>query len=292
MKKAKITQKPALLIITIILMILLIPFSLAEIVPVNTNNQALITNEQLNNQIQQQGLQTRNEITTYIDKKVAETISTVTIDGQNFVNENFKAFDKRMHELALKVLIQLIIGIICAIIFANALWYAIKKAINKKEEERPRYLLLDTLTAKQYGLISDEYKSKIDKERDTIVKSPVFEEQKNNPEPPTMTEIEEMMKQSEEMRSGKMHKNLSATINKATKEPKKSIFQKLKEKSEKKKIEKKIKKNKIEKEKTEKELERIEKGEKIEQEKIDKKKAELKKKLEENNINLKDVNII
>lgn len=281
------------LILTITLILLIIPFSLAEIVPVNTNNQALITNEQLNNQIQQQGLQTRSEITTYIDQKVAETISTLTTDGQEFINKNFKAFDKQMHELALKVLIQLIVGIMVAIILANAIWYAIKKAIDKKGEERPRYLILDTLTAKNYGLISEEYKAKIDREKNTNVKPPVFEETKNNPEPPTLTEIEQMINQAEDLKNPK--KTITG-VNKPT-EPKKGFIQKIKEKNEQKKKDKNLKKKMLEQKKAKEELEKIEEIEKKEKEKIEKKKSELKKKLEktdseEGMINIKDLKMM
>lgn len=280
MQNQKTHKKNFSIILTLILLILIIPFSLAEIVPVNTNNQAIITNDQINQQIVQQGTQTRNEITTYIDKKVAETISTLTTDGQAFINENFKAFDRQMRAFALKVLIQLIIGIVVSIVFANALWYMIKKALDKKEADRPRYLILDTLTAKNYGLISEEYKAKIDKERDTIIKSPVFEETKNNPEAPTLTEIEEMMKQADELKKGTSIKDLPKHVQKVT-EPKKGFLEKIKEKNLQKKKDSLQKKKMIEQKKAKQELEKIEEAEKKEKEKLEKKKAELKKKIEE-----------
>lgn len=184
---------PKNIILTLILLSI-IPFSIAEPTPVPVyNEQTIVSNNDLQNLITQEGIKTRTEITLYADRKISEMITTVKTDGQKFIDDNFKVFDKRMHELALKIQIQFLIGIFCTIILAQGLWWIIARILNKKDKDRPRYINLDTYTAQKYGLISEEYQEKITKEDQTVVKKVVTTEEKPTPIPPSMTEIEAML---------------------------------------------------------------------------------------------------
>ena len=112
----KIKNNP--LLITLLLITILTTNTTAIVSPPNTiavtttNTPNTITNEQLQNQITQEAIKTRAEITAYTDRKTTELIQTFRIDGQKFIDENFKVLDQRMQDLATKTVIKITIGII------------------------------------------------------------------------------------------------------------------------------------------------------------------------------------
>jgi hypothetical protein len=150
--------------------------------------------EDIKQTIIQQGIQTRTEITAYSDRKITEMITTVRTDGQKFIDDNYKVLDARIQEIALKLLIKLVLGIFFAIILSSAVWYAIRRAIEKKERLRPKDMTQDQYLAKKHGLISEEKKTQLLEEDHTIIKqTPLSETRLEPPTPPSISEIEKII---------------------------------------------------------------------------------------------------
>lgn len=171
--------------ITIILILLLTTTAHAE------NADPII---QLQNTIIQENIKTRTELTKYADAKFQQYDEKIQSEVKPFIDENFKRFDDNMHRLATQFIFQFTLSLIFAIILANAVWYWIKRTIEKiRINKTTKTLRGDTLTATQYGLITPEYQAKITREDQTIIKKPQFKETPNQPTPPSIQQIELML---------------------------------------------------------------------------------------------------
>jgi hypothetical protein len=153
--------------------------------------------EDIKNTIIQQGIQTRTEITAYSDRKISEMITTVRTDGQKYIDDNYKVLDARIQEIALKLMIKIVLGIFFAIILSSAVWYAIKRAITKKDRLRPRDMTQDQFLAHKHGLITEEKKTQLLEEDQTIIRqNPLSGTRLEPPTPPSISEIEKIIAKS------------------------------------------------------------------------------------------------
>lgn len=150
--------------------------------------------EDVKNTIIQQGIQTRTEITAYTDRKISEMITTVRTEGQQFIDDNYRVLDARIQEIALKLMIKIIIGIFFAIILSSAVWYAIRRAIEKKNRLRPKELNQDKFIAPKHGLITTEKQAQLREEDQTVIKqTPLSGTRLEPPTPPSINEIEKII---------------------------------------------------------------------------------------------------
>lgn len=267
MKKTKI-----ILTITLLIIILL---------PILASADEVMTTEQyqdLKQQINSEGIKTRTELTLYVDRKVAETMTAIETQVKPYIDENFKIFDNSMRILAIKFQVQLAVTLFCVIILSNATWYWIRRKLDSKKEKIPKTIKKDTLLADKYGLVSEEYLEKIRKEDESVIKpTPFHDVDKTSVEPPAMTTIERLL---EKKRQEELEKQQAIERKKIADEEKKknSWLQKIKDQREankkfklEKKLEEQEKKKKIEEEKKL----------KLEQEKYQKTLAEKAKMMEE-----------
>jgi hypothetical protein len=180
----KITLTLLLFLITII------PFTLAvdNPAPIPTDPYASIKNH-----ITAENIRTRTEFTQYTDRKIDEFTTYINTQGQKYVDENFKVLDDRMRAMFLKAQIQLTLNIILSIITAQAIWWFLKRKLEKIRRPRPTSIK-DNLSANKYGTISPEYQNKIDAEDKTIIKPTTYQDNnETTPNTPKVDLIEQML---------------------------------------------------------------------------------------------------
>jgi hypothetical protein len=191
-------MKKTLTLIFICLLIITTLTSAAQIqnkpIPTPVIPAQSATLESIQTTISQEGVKTRQEVTTYIDGKSAEILDTTSTNMKNYVASTYTKFYKDIYDLWKQIQVAAIITIFATIILANAVWYAIKRLVEKKDRARPRYLLQDKLLAKKYGLATDEHLDKIHKEDKTIYEQKQTPDHRyTSPTPPTMSKIEEII---------------------------------------------------------------------------------------------------
>jgi len=124
------------------------------------------------NKITEEHVKTRNDLKQYCDHKTDLMVKTVETEGQEFIDENFRIFDKRIHDLAREFLIRFIIAVTASILLAQLLFYVIKRKIEKKELPRKRILAPDGLRPQEIKLTTKEYRKVREEEKEL----PTFEE--------------------------------------------------------------------------------------------------------------------
>lgn len=156
---------------------------------------------QLINHVSQEHQKTRLELTKYADAKFSQYDERITTEIKPFIDENFKIFDDRMHALATQFILQLTLALFLTIIIANAVWFIIKRSLERlRKPKNPT--IKDQLTQKKYGMITQEYQTKITKEDETIIKNPILQERENTPQSPDMQQIQAILekKRAEEQK--------------------------------------------------------------------------------------------
>jgi hypothetical protein len=147
------------LTITILLLIILntqiIHAENVPLPPFPTTTQVTQTTD-VTNIIIQENIKTRMEIKQYCDQKIQTMIDTVRTDGQNFIGQNFAEFDRRIHELAQKLFIKVILGAFTTILLAQLIFYIIKRKIDKKHMPRATIIKEISLSPTQAGIIIKE----------------------------------------------------------------------------------------------------------------------------------------
>lgn len=107
---------------------------------------------------------TRSELTIYTDRKIGEMTTTLETKGRNFINENFARFDQNIRDLALKIQIQASVTLLGIIILSQAVWYFIKRKLEKKEKATSR-ILQDTLYKEKYGFLPPKTIAEFEREQ-------------------------------------------------------------------------------------------------------------------------------
>jgi hypothetical protein len=173
------------------LIILLLPSALSE----EAINDPYLS---LKNHVTAESIKTRTEFTSYTDKKIEEMNTQVTTKVQGYIDENFKILDDRTRLMFLKAQIQISIAVILCIIIANAIWYLIKRSIEKIRKPIPK-TIKDNLTANKYGLISEKYQETIHQEDKTIIKPTAYQDlTETSINTPQVKIIEELLREKKE----------------------------------------------------------------------------------------------
>jgi len=234
-------MKPTIKITTLLLfLIIIIPLTLAvEPTPIPND-----PNANLKNYVTAEHIKTRTEFTQYTDRKIDELITYVTTKGQDQINENFQVLDERVRLMFLKAQIQLALNIILSIITAQAIWWFLKKKLEKIRKPRPTSIK-DNLTANKYGLMSQDYQNKITQEDQTIIKPTTYHDtNETTPNTPQVDLIEEMLKEKKIKEQQQREKEQQKILEQQNKirQQKNQELQKLKQERQKKteKINKKI----------------------------------------------------
>jgi len=145
------------------------------------------------NKLTEEHIKTRNDLKQYCDHKTDLMIKTVETEGQQFIDENFKVFDKRIHNLAREMLIRFIIALVTGILLSQLLFYIIKRKIEQKKLPRTRTLISDGLRPQEAKLTTTKYEEK-HKEKE---EPPLFEEPTNTTPPPQIQK--ELTKQEKKL---------------------------------------------------------------------------------------------
>lgn len=151
------------------------------------------------------GIKTRAEITNYMDRKYDQQMTSFRTDFSRYIDDNFRVIDAKVHFLVIKSALMIAVIIGTSILLSCSIWYLIYKRILKKEEKKPRYLLLDEFTAQKYGLATQEHMERI--ERNNLIgnekQQPKDISQIKSPPPPTIKEIEKKFETMKEARERK-----------------------------------------------------------------------------------------
>jgi hypothetical protein len=140
-------------------------------------------------------------------------------------------FDARMYSLATTFLIKFVIAGVSVIIFANALWYYLRRLITKKESRRPKTLTSDDLNTKLHGIIHEEFRNKIEQEKNIEYKNkPNQEYNEKQPVPPTVEMIE---KQIAKKKAEQKHREELEALTKIAPEIKKGLLKRIFQKKQK-----------------------------------------------------------
>ena len=193
-----------------IIILLILTISLTNTTQAETQDIELIQTH-----VTIENTKTRTELTKYTDRKIGEMITTLKKDGEKYVNDNFAVFDARIHDLAKKLQVQIAITLFCIIILSQATWLMIKRKIEKKEQKINPKITKDNLTANKYGLTSEEFKTKINKEDKTVIKQETLSATSETIKPPEMTEIERMLRNKRQQEEEEQIKEEEEQLRKA-----------------------------------------------------------------------------
>ena len=121
-------MKIKIIFLTMLTLLLLTPLVLSE--------EANVGTEDLKNFIIKDSMNTVKDVNQHIDLRINGVMKDFQTQGQAWVDENFLAFDERVHALANKMLVKLCIGIFSTILFSQLVWLLIRRELNKRRKKR------------------------------------------------------------------------------------------------------------------------------------------------------------
>jgi hypothetical protein len=143
------------IIIILLLLLITIPIITAE---------EVTTDSQIRNLIIQQEILTRKEIKDHFDKTKKELEKFFEKEGKKFIDDNFKAIDNKIRKEFNILLIKGIIGIITSILFAQIIFYILKRKIKSMEERKKAKVPLKEIQEKK--ILSKEEDGKIQESKE------------------------------------------------------------------------------------------------------------------------------
>ena len=129
-----------IIIILLFLTILIIPTVTAE---------EITTDSQIRNLIIQQEIITRKQINDHTDLIKEDIEKFVQKEGQAFIDNNFKILDNTVRKEFRTLLIKFVIGAISSILFAQIIFYILKRKIKLMEERKKAKVPLKELQEKK-----------------------------------------------------------------------------------------------------------------------------------------------
>ena len=153
------------IIIILLIITLITPIVLAE---------EITTSSQIRNLIIQQEILTRTQIKAHIDKTQNEMEKYVQKEGKAFIDANFQILDNQVRKEFRTLLIKFVIGAITSILFAQIIFYIIKRKIEAMKERKKARVPLKEIKEKKILSTLEDQKIKesqekgILKENDTI----------------------------------------------------------------------------------------------------------------------------
>jgi len=129
-----------IIIILLFLTILIIPTVTAE---------EITTDSQIRNLIIQQEIITRKQINAHTDLIKEDIEKFVQKEGQAFIDNNFKILDNTVRKEFRTLLIKFVIGAISSILFAQIIFYILKRKIKLMEERKKAKVPLKELQEKK-----------------------------------------------------------------------------------------------------------------------------------------------
>lgn len=241
------------ILFTLLVASLIISPVLAETTTINLPTSSSV---ETTNIILQENVKTRLEIKQYCDNKIDYMVSLVKTEGADIVGQNFRELDRRIQETSTKLFIKAVIGVFCAILLSQLVFYIIKRKVERKHLLRATSFKERTINPEKAGYV--QLKQKTDDLE--VPKPPIIKEELKG-ELPSFPEVQPriMSWQEKEWIEKQKNKELAKRREEAKKKLNELIKIHNKNREHNKKLEKKLSKPSEEKQKLDEEHERIQK---------------------------------